>query len=254
MPGKFTKTRGRNIKLKKTQMKISFNLLIVLIFLSISACGYALESNNIQMFDVNRNRTIPITMYQGKNNDTLPLIIINHGYGVKNTEYSFIANGLAELGYFVVSIQHVLEADKPLARTGNLFERRKPLWEQGIKNILFVIDELKRTNAHLNVDEIILIGHSHGGDISMMFADTYPAMTSKVISLDSLRYPFPIGEDIPILRFGATDTHPDDGVVPTKGVEIIFVKDAKHSDLCDRGSEFLRTEILKSIVQFLSKN
>ena len=83
-------------------MKISFNLLIALIFLSISACGYALESKNIQMFDVNRNRTIPVAIYQGENTDKPPLIIINHGYGAKNTEYSFIADSLAARGYFVV--------------------------------------------------------------------------------------------------------------------------------------------------------
>ncbi len=234
-------------------MKIGLNLLIALIFLSISTCGYAVESNNIQMLDPSRNRIIPIAIYQGENNDKLPLVIINHGYGVKNTEYSFIANKLAELGYFVVSIQHVLETDNPFARTGNLFERRKPLWEQGIKNILFVIDELKKTKAHLNVDKIILIGHSHGGDIAMMFADFYPEMVSKIISLDSLRYPFPTGREIPILRLGATDTHPDDGVVPGQNVEVILVEDVKHIDLCDRGSPFFKAEILKSIVKFLSK-
>lgn len=239
--------------MKQAKIKISFKCLLSLILLFIYACGYALETSNSELFDTNRNRTIPIVTYQGKNTGTLPLVIINHGYGVKNTEYSFIAHRLAELGYFVVSIQHVLETDKPLARTGNLFERRKPLWEQGIKNILFVIDELKRTKTHLNADKIILIGHSHGGDISMMFADFYPEMVSKIISLDSLRYPFPTAREIPILRFGATDTNPDDGVVPVNDVKVIFVKDAKHIDLCDQGSPFFKAEILKSIVQFLSK-
>lgn len=233
-------------------MKIGLKCLLTLIFFFIYAYVYALE-NNIQMFDTTRNRTIPIAIYQGKNDDKLPLVIINHGYGVKNTEYSFIAKELAELGYFVVSIQHVLETDKPLARTGNLFERRKPLWEQGVKNILSVITELKKTKIHLNADKVILIGHSHGGDIAMMFADFYPEMVSKIISLDSLRYPFPTSGEIPILRFGATDTHPDHGVVPTKGIAAIFVKNAKHSDLCDRGGEFLKTEILKSIVHFINK-
>ena len=38
----------------------------------------------------------------------LPVVMISHGYGVKNTEYSFIANSLAEQGYHVISIQHDL--------------------------------------------------------------------------------------------------------------------------------------------------
>ncbi len=52
-------------------------------------------------------------------------MIINHRYGVKNTEYSFIANKLASLGYFVVSIRHDLETDKLHPKTGSLFERRR---------------------------------------------------------------------------------------------------------------------------------
>jgi hypothetical protein len=39
-----------------------------------------------------------------------------------------IANALAARGYFVVSIQHDLKSDPALPKTGNLFQRRKPLW------------------------------------------------------------------------------------------------------------------------------
>ena len=66
-----------------------------------------------------------MVIYEDKKQTDLPVVIINHGYGAKNTEYSFIANVLADKGYFVISIQHDLESDAPLPRTGNLFERRK---------------------------------------------------------------------------------------------------------------------------------
>ena len=220
-----------------------------------------IKAKNLNYFDKSRNRSIPVEIYvsgesMGKAKAgiiKLPVVIINHGYGAKNTEYAFIANALAARGYFIVSIQHDLETDKPLPRTGNLFERRKPLWERGVQNILFVIKELKKTKQNLNLDKVILIGHSNGGDISMMFTDRYTEKVNKVISLDSLRYPFPSDKGVPILHFGANDTKADPGVIPGKGVETILIESAKHIDLCDRGSSQIKDEIQKSIIKFLDR-
>jgi len=232
-------------------MKLRFNLLIAIIFACIAfSNAYALESKKLDMFDESRGRNIPVVVYQGETTNK-PVVIISHGYGAKNTEYSFIANSLAANGYFVATIQHDLETDKPLPTTGNLFDRRKPLWERGVQNILFVIKELKKTNQNLNLDKVILIGHSNGGDISMMFTDRYTEKVNKVISLDSLRYPFPSDKGVPILHFGANDTKADPGVIPGKGVKTILIESAKHIDLCDRGGQNINEEILKSITQFL---
>lgn len=72
-----------------------------------------------------------------------------------------------------------------------------------------------------------------------------------IISLDSRRYPFPRNPKLEILRFGAIDDKPDEGVVPDKGIQEIYVKGARHIDLCDRGSPEIKDEIKKSIIQFL---
>ncbi|WP_051555187.1 hypothetical protein [Legionella fairfieldensis] len=82
-----------------------------------------------------RNRIVPIEVYVSHSSQpkakgkryNLPVVIINHGYGVRNTEYSFLAKELAAQGYYVVSIQHDLKTDPALARTGDLLTRRKPL-------------------------------------------------------------------------------------------------------------------------------
>lgn len=79
------------------------------------------------LHDSNHDRNIPITIYSNKadsKNHQLPVVIINHGYGVKNTEYSFIASNLAAKGYYVISIQHDLDGDPALPRTGGLYELR----------------------------------------------------------------------------------------------------------------------------------
>ena len=229
---------------------ICLKLLIPLIFSCVSLDGaYAVEGKKLDMFDEARGRNVAVVIYQGEAINK-PVVIINHGFGVKNTEYSFIANVLASRGYFVVSIQHDLQTDKPLPTMGNLFDTRKPLWERGVQNILFVIDKLKNIEPQLDLSKVILIGHSNGGDISMMFATLHPDRLSKIISLDSRRYPFPRNKNIEILRFGAVDDQPDEGVVP-QGAQVIYVKGARHIDLCDRGSPEIKDEIQKSIIEFL---
>ena len=232
-------------------MKYFKNLCLVLCAFIIASNAYALESKTLDMFDKTRGRNVPMVIYQGKTINK-PVVILSHGYGVKNTEYSFIANALATRGYFVVSIQHDLETDKPLPTTGNLFDRRKPLWERGVQNILFVMNELQKIELQLDLSKVILIGHSNGGDMSMMMAQFYPDRLSKVISLDSRRYPFPRNPKLEILRFGAIDDEPDEGVVPESGVQEIYVKgEARHIDLSDRGSPEIKDKIKKSIIQFL---
>ena len=204
------------------------------------------------MFDESRGGNIPAVVYQEENINKR-VVIISHGYGAKNTEYSFIVNALAVRGYFVASIQHDLETDKPLPTTGNLFDRRKSLWERGVQNILFVIGELQKRELQLDFSKVILIDHSNGGDMSMMFATLHPEMVSKVISLDSRRYPFPRNPKLSILRFGAIDDEPDEGVVPESGVQVIYVKGARHIDLSDRGNSQIKDEIQKSIIKFLTE-
>ncbi|MDA0910753.1 MAG: alpha/beta hydrolase [Proteobacteria bacterium] len=230
-----------------------FNLLFAIILSCIAfSNAYALESKKLDMFDESRGGNIPAVVYQEENINKR-VVIISHGYGAKNTEYSFIVNALAVRGYFVASIQHDLETDKPLPTTGNLFDRRKSLWERGVQNILFVIGELQKRELQLDFSKVILIDHSNGGDMSMMFATLHPEMVSKVISLDSRRYPFPRNPKLSILRFGAIDDEPDEGVVPESGVQVIYVKGARHIDLSDRGNSQIKDEIQKSIIKFLTE-
>ncbi len=186
-------------------------LFIITVLFSVSKAELM---KTLELFDDTRNRIIPLAIYGAESKNNLPLVIINHGYGAKNTEYSFIATALAERGYFVVSIQHDLKTYQSLPTIGDLFQRRKPLWERGVKNILFVIAELKKTNPELNLE---------------------------------------MNTGLEILRFGASDDQPDEGVVPDSGVRVIYVKDAKHIDLCDRGSQQIKDEIQKLIIAFLGR-
>lgn len=230
-----------------------------------SANQSEVKTESIDLFDKSRNRQIPVVLYSpsefintssGKKKK-LKLAIISHGYGGKNTEYSFITNNLVRHGYFVASIQHQLPSDEPLPTTGNPYETRKPSWESGVQNILFVIQELKRMKPDLSFKDLVLIGHSHGGDTVMLFASEHPELARKIISLDNRRMPIPRTRKPQILSIRSSDQVADVGVLPTDmeqekfGVKIIKLSNTIHNDMWDGATEKQKLEINQIINRFL---
>lgn len=215
----------------------------------------AITVHSDDLFDEARQRKIPIITYAKAGSAKSPLVVISHGYTVRNDEYSAIAQTLAEHGYYVVSIQHDMPGDPVSNKDLPIYERRLPLWKRGIENILFVVNDLKAKGANIDFDNLILVGHSQGGDISMLMAKEYPDLVEKVISLDSLRVPFPLRSGI--LSFRANDMVADPEVIPSLenqkkySMQIVAIADAKHIDMCDRGHEVLKNRINAVILHFL---
>ncbi len=91
----------------------------------------------------------------------------------------------------------------------------------------------------------------------MLFASKHPEKVQQAISLDSLRMRFPRTGKLPILTLRAKDTQADPEVLPQEKdqkkakITIVPMKDAKHIDLCDRGSETIRQEMNEIILKFL---
>lgn len=237
---------------------------ITFIFSLVIIAGCSTQNDKVKaislnLFDSNRSRSVPVSLYfeTDLNNSYKQCVIISNGYGVKNTEYTFIAKKLAKLGYFVVSIQHDLPTDEPLARTGNIFTLRKPVWERGMENILFVISELKTKYTHLDFNKLIIIGHSNGGDISMLFCTKYPDLVTAAITLDNLRMPIPKLKHPRILSLRATDTKPDNRVIPSDEeqkeyeIKVVKLKSGEHNDLCDFGNFELKQSILDELEKFI---
>jgi pimeloyl-ACP methyl ester carboxylesterase len=137
---------------------------------------------------------------------TLPVVILNHGNTVKYTEYSFLANFLAMRGYLVVSVQHDLETDGPMVtQVGEEYVGRRPHYNRGIANIMFVIDEMKKYQPNADYRHLTMVGHSNGGDISMYFAKRHSDLIKKVVTLDNLRVPFATDGSFRILSFRSRD-------------------------------------------------
>lgn len=219
----------------------------------------AVKAEAISLVDEGRKRPVPVVVYtaEAQIENKLKPAIISHGYGGKNTDYSFIANHLATQGYYVASIQHEVPGDEPLPKTGNPYETRKPSWERGVQNILFVIGELKKRKPDLDYEHLLLVGHSHGGDTSMLFAQEHPALVDVVISLDNRRMPFPRVRKPRLCSLRSSDQPADDGVLPTPdeqskfGMQVIKLAGTIHNDMGDGGTAEQKAEILRYLDGFL---
>ena len=144
-----------------------------------------------------------------------------------------------------------------ITQQGSLFVGRLGIYERGKANILYTLNELKKIEPNADYDDLTLVGHSNGGDISMYFAQQLPDMVRKVITLDNLRVPF-ITSGPKILSIRSRDWKPDPGVVPDDevaeqaGIEIIR-SDLQHTDMSDRGPDTVKQTIQQSLEKFLGK-
>jgi predicted esterase len=223
----------------------------------------SIKTESLDLFDKKRSRSVPVTLYTAVSEASKvkvkkqKLAIISHGYGIKNTEYSFIAETLVAQGYFVASIQHELPSDEPMPTVDKPSEVRRPNWERGASNILFVIEELKKTQPLLDFKNLLLVGHSNGGDTAMLFAEKYPKLARKIISLDNRRMALPRVKRPQILSIRSSDQAADEGVLPTSeeqenfGIKIIKLKNTIHNDMRDGATVEQKRGINEIISRFL---
>ncbi|MCW3170206.1 alpha/beta hydrolase [Chryseobacterium sp. 09-1422] len=221
--------------------------------------------DTLSLFDKSRNRKIPIAIYQPsdeKKANKIP-IIFSHGYGENNGSdylqaYTYLTEFLASQGYFVVSIQHELKTDELLAMTGKLQETRRPNWERGSQNILYVLQKIKQDYPQLKYDELSLIGHSNGGDMTVLFAHKYPNLISKIISMDNRRMELPRTFKPKIFTLRSKDYPADENVLPTneelKKYDItVQFTDINHSSMDNDANGTERDYLRRKISEYLKK-
>lgn len=218
--------------------------------------------DTVTFFDRTRNREIPVALYKPKTKYA-EVIILSHGYGQNKggdyLSYSYLATFLAARGYFTASIQHELSTDSLMPVTGIPQIVRRPFWEHGADNILFMINELKRSNPELDFTSVTLIGHSNGGDMTALFPQKYPGIVHRIITLDNRRMALPEKSDLKVYSIRSSDQPADPGVLPTSeeqkkyGITIIKLPDTIHNDMDDSGNERQRTEIRNYVLGFLKE-
>jgi predicted esterase len=218
--------------------------------------------DTLQLFDSTRSRIIPAAYYSPSvKNKKQQLVIFSHGYGANKggdyLAYSYLTEFLASKGYFVASIQHELPTDSLLPTQGIPQVVRKPFWERGVENILFVMNALRTSHPHLDFTHITLSGHSNGGDMTALFAQKYPEKISKIITLDNRRVALPRTAKPRIYSLRSSDQPADEGVMPNaeeqKQFRMTMVKlpNTIHNNMDDNANATQRKEIQGLFVRFL---
>jgi pimeloyl-ACP methyl ester carboxylesterase len=222
---------------------------------------FTVKADTLTWFDQSRNRKIPVAIYKPQTGKP-KIVIFSHGYaqnhGGSYLMYSYLTDYLASKGYFVVSIQHELPTDSLIPSAGIPQIVRRPFWERGADNILFVINELKRSQPGLDFKHITLIGHSNGADMCALFPQKYPNLVNKIITLDNRRMPLPRTSNPTIYSLRSSDQPADEGVLPTSdeqkkyGMIVIKLPNTIHNDMDDHANNEQRDEIRKYIMSFLN--
>ncbi|MFV8341460.1 alpha/beta hydrolase [Flavobacterium sp. XS2P39] len=228
--------------------------------------NFEVKLDSANWYDTVRKRLIPVAFYLPKTNDKIinqKVVLVSHGYAENkpgaNRGYSYLTKKLASKGYFVVSIQHELPTDDLLPLTGIPRVVRRSNWERGVENILFVINKLKITNPELDFKQLNLVGHSNGGDMTVLFARKYPNSVNKIISLDNRRVELPRTSQPKVYSLRSSDQPADEGVLLTLaeqekfGTIIIKLPNTIHNDMSDRGNNRQKKEINGYVMRFLSE-
>ena len=235
-------------------------LLTLFASLLFSALSFAGE----RVYDESRDRHIPIEVShplekeQCNETQKCPVALLSAGYGVSHTKYTFLSEQLNQLGYMVVAIGHELENDPPLSVSGNLYETRSENWMRGAETLNFIKNRLASTYQNYNFNDLLLIGHSNGGDISSWLANAGKNYIDTVITLDHRRVPLPRRKDVNVLSIRGSDYPADDGVLPSPreareySMCVTEIPKSRHNNMSDYGPQWLKDEINRVIDNFIN--
>lgn len=219
-----------------------------------------LSAQEETLFDSARHRAVPVVIYgAASKNHPKPLAILSHGYGGRAGAYTFIAKDLVRRGFMVVSIEHLeLPGDPEMVNGENLALRRRPVWQIGSDSIAFVMDEMTRRGVTMPTSNALVLGHSNGGDMTMLFATDHPDRVQTALSLDNRRMPLPRTARPRVCSLRSTDQPADPGVLPTPEEQAahdmtILSVPVKHNDMWDGADTAQKQAMLNAIAACLDR-
>tara|TARA_B100001173_G_scaffold92745_1_gene80234 strand:+ start:209 stop:958 length:750 start_codon:yes stop_codon:yes gene_type:complete len=109
-----------------------------------------------------------------------PTIILIHGSGLTHIVWSLHEQFYTTQGYNVLAVD--------LPGHGNSDG-------PSLKSIEEISDWIKSLLVKLNIDKIIIVGHSQGGLVGIDFASRYPKLTEKIV-LVANSYKMPVNQDL----------------------------------------------------------
>lgn len=224
------------------------------------AAAFQNKEQDIVLTSATTQKPIPAHVYlpqQMHKSKKTPVILLSGGYKTNAQDsylsYRFLAEALSAQGFAVISVQHESKDDAPLAFEGNIAEQRAPIWAQGVDNLHTVRKELAKKFPAFQWKKIFLIGHSHGGDISTLYATKNSDQLAGLITLDHRRVPLPRNHQLPILSLRSSDQTADAGVlipdddVSFPNIQILPLDEVLHNAMDDSGDEATHAKILKEV-------
>jgi len=232
----------------------------------LALCLSPANAQTLELFtwqDSARQRDIPVAIHHPVTDHGAPVVIFSHGYGENQPDsylaYAYLCEALAAAGNFVVSIQHELPTDDLLIFNGPARVVRMPNWERGAANIHFVIAELQRRYPSLDHGRVTLIGHSNGGDMSVLYSHQHPENIQIVITLDHRRMPILRASQPRTCTLRSSDQPADPEVLPTEAeakkhaIQVVFLKDTPHNNMDSDADPRQRAEIIALVLGFLKE-
>ena len=233
---------------------------------AVSSEDYPVKLDTLTFFDQKRNRKIPVAVYRPLTKQIIPnrqVVIFNHGYGMNKGGdyfmYSYLTEKLASKGFYTVSIQHELSTDKLIPMEGNIQIVRRPFWQNGSDNILFVLHELKKTKPELDYKHLTIIGHSNGGDMAALFGNQHPNLVYKIITMDNRRMFLPRTSVPKIYSLRSNDYPADNGVLPTSEEQekyhmTIQPTAINHGHMDNKGSQDEKKTLSDFVLKYLEEH
>jgi pimeloyl-ACP methyl ester carboxylesterase len=108
----------------------------------------------------------------------------------------------------------------------------------------------------LDLSHVTVMGHSQGGDISMLFAQLHPDLVECVLSLDNRRMPLPRTRKPFVCSIRSSDQPADEGVLPThREAEDLHMRvltsSVPHNNMGDAGTPEQRLELVKMVLALM---
>ena len=208
----------------------------------------------ITLYDPARNRAVPVMIYRAEDAPgARPLAIVSPGHGASATSYSFISEALVQQGYTVVAVQNEIPGDPPLILGEDIYNRRMPGWRAAAGSLSLIVRTVREARI-ANSEPLLLVGHSNGGDISLLYAAEHPQEVAAVVTLDNRRFPLPRRPSPHVCTIRSVDQPPDPGVLPTveeqraNGTVIETIPRLGHNGMADWATPAWREGMLRVIL------
>lgn len=238
--------------------KSAFGLLVLLGLLSFRAA--ASTPMPLRLDDLDRGRMVPVLVYAPAPqacHTGCPVLLFGTGYRAEPQIYSFLLEAMTHAGFLVVGIQHDLPHDPPMPSTGHVQRDRMPFWERGEANVRFVTRQLQARFPEHNWNNIVLAGHSQGGDIAARMASRPQASVRALVTLDNRRVPLPRLPGLPVLTLRSADQPADPGVLPAPGASDgasicqLHLTETRHDDMNNDASPASQQRMINGVRAFL---